>query len=191
MRSTALRLCSSATLIASVVGASGLAGPRVLRAQAMPDTTYVVSDREPGPLELVAVVVSSRWCAPCNRPEYKTAIRKMKVLVARQAAAKSESFAAIGLGLDWNTDTAWRYFASLGQFDELVLGRNWRNTGVITYVWRDSATTPGIPQVIILRRHVTESQTRLAVSPDSVLTRIAGAKQIVDWVARGAPVPGA
>ena len=162
------------------------------RGQTGVDTAYRPDTAEPRATELVALVISARSCGPCNRANYKDATRRMKILLARQAAQRGESFAVVGIGIDWNVDTARAYFATLGQFDELVLGRNWRNTGALAYMWRDSIARPAMPQVVLVRRHIDfpPGSSRMTVSPDSVLRRLVGASSIVAWVAQGAQIAG-
>jgi hypothetical protein len=166
----------------------GFGIPAVAVAQSATDAPYVPNEANPQPIEVLAIVVSARSCGPCNVPEYKSAVRRMMPMLARQVAKSGASFAAVGLGLDWNVDTARAYFQTLGAFDELVLGRNWWNTGAVAYMWRESVASPAMPQVVLVRRHTIDSQPRMTVSADSVIVRLVGEKQIVAWVARGAPI---
>lgn len=167
-----------------------MGAPTAIFAQSTTGTSYVPSEENPKSSEVLAIVVSARSCSPCNQPEYKTAIRNMKPLLARQLSGSGVSFAVVGLGLDWNVDTARAYFAALGKFDELILGRNWFNTGAVAYMWRDSVAVPAMPQVVLVRRRVVDTGGRMAVSADSLLARFVGSDEITAWVARGAPTPG-
>ena len=73
---------------------------------------------------------------------------------------------------------------AFGRFDEVVVGDNWMNLAAVTYIWRDHAGAPTIPQIVVLRRNVDRQPTGIDVGPDQVLGRFLGTEQIIEWAGR-------
>ena len=94
----------------------------------------------------------------------------------------------IGVALAGNTEGSRRFITEFGPFDEIVVGRGWLNSAVVTYVWRDPDGSAGVPQLILVRRTVTVNERGINVSPDSLLFRLTGARAITSWAQSGAPL---
>lgn len=148
---------------------------------------YVPSYVLPKGREIVAIYIGSTTCGPCLTPEVKSAVRKMKVLVADQAKQQGASFAAVVAANDWEVAKATSFVEPLGEFDQLVLGGNWTNLAIERYVWRDPQGTPAMPQILVIERSVTTG-SRIAFSEPKVLRRVTGGTEIPAWVERGAPI---
>jgi len=159
------------------------AGP--LTAQNHP---YTARTTLPEGRQMVAVYIGATSCVPCHRPELKAAIIRMKSLLLDQATEAGRSFAVIGVALDWAVAEGIAFLAPLGELDEAIVGSNWVNTGAIHFVWQDTTSSAGIPQVVILERSVQAGGSGIEVGPERILRRLVGAETIEQWVAQGAPV---
>ncbi|GIW51696.1 MAG: hypothetical protein KatS3mg081_1051 [Gemmatimonadales bacterium] len=138
--------------------------------------------------ELLAVLVISSDCR--YDAAFPNAIERLKVTLARRARATSRTFAAIAVVVDWSPRNAARFIKQFGQFDEILLGRNWLNTGVVRYVWRDLPGPPQVPQVIVVKRRVEVSERSIHVGGEAEVVRKLGTTEILEWVEQNLPMPG-
>jgi hypothetical protein len=146
------------------------------------------ADRDlPQGKELIVVYVGATSCGPCLLPETKSAVARMKVLLASFAEKNGYAFSAVGVATDWSTASGVKFLSDNAPFDQLVIGGNWTNLAVEHYIWRDSTATPAMPQVVVLERSVTIGD-RIDISPARVLRRVFGSDELPKWVEAGAPV---
>jgi hypothetical protein len=156
-----------------------------LRAQS---SDYTPSHRLAEGRQIVAVYIGSTDCGPCQWPQVKEAVRKMKSLVAAQAAARGMTFRALGVAQDWDLKAGATFLEPLGAFDQVAIGDNWTNIGVEQYVLRDPVAEMAMPQIVILERTIKLGK-RVTVTEPHVLKRIVGGEAIPAWVAAGASLP--
>ncbi|MFQ5889520.1 MAG: hypothetical protein ACE5JR_05655 [Gemmatimonadota bacterium] len=152
------------------------------------DTEYEPAGEKPQGTELVAVYIGSSTCAPCQTPELKAAIRQMKDELSRRAEGEGRRFYAIGVALDWSIEDGMELLRSTATFDEILVGRNWLNTGAIEHIWSDPGTRQLIPQVIVFEREVRWGSQEIELGPKRVLRRVGGGGEISEWVEAGAPL---
>jgi hypothetical protein len=150
---------------------------------------FAPSYNTPAGRELVVVFISSASCVANTTPGFLEAIDPMNRALARQAEEQNLPFVAVGVTTDWSPDSGYAYLKRLSSFNEMIVGRNWYNLGAAVYIWADSTNRPMEPQVILLERDVVPGPTAVQISPDRVLRRFFGAKDIMDWVSEGAPIP--
>lgn len=149
---------------------------------------YAPSHRLADGPQVVAVYIGSTDCAPCQWPQVKEAVRKMKSLVAAQATSRGMNFRAIGVAQDWDLKAGAAFLEPLGAFDQVAIGDNWTNLGVEQFILRDSLADLAMPQIVLLERTVKLGK-RVTVTEGRVLKRIVGGEAIPAWVAAGAIVP--
>ena len=111
----------------------------------------------------------------------------MKVILKRHAKAKGRTFTATGVALDWHVDSGVEFIRAVGPFDEIIVGKNWNNLGVVEYIWADTASFAALPQVVLVERTVQGKSDRKMVSPSVIVARYVGPKTVADWVNAGAP----
>jgi len=153
------------------------------------DSAYTPSFEMPEGPQLVAIYVGSSTCGPCQSPELKAAIEQAKRGLRKQATTARLSFAAIGVALDWSVEEGYNFLRKSGEFDEIVTGSNWINLGALRYIWADSTATPGLPQLVVLRRTIETGAARIAINNERILLRLLGDSEIEAWVRRGLPLP--
>ena len=113
----------------------------------------------------------------------------MKPLLARQAAQRGLPLSIVGVSLDWEVEKSFARLRSMGAWDEVVLGNNWINVGAQHFVWGPDGK-PNTPQVIVLERNVTTRGEKIEFGDERRIRDIVGGGEIVEWVRRGAPLPG-
>lgn len=162
-----------------------LAGAMQLQAQ---DTTYVPSHELPNGKQIVAVYFGGIWCSPCRRPEMKSAIRRMKPLVAAQAKAAGASFSAMVVAFDSTLADGVDFVTPLGAFDEYSIGPDFVSLPAQYYMWGISPPEPAVPQVVVFERTIhVEPRKPATFGAIHVLRRIGG-DSIPIWVRDGAKI---
>ena len=137
--------------------------------------------------ELFAVYVGADDCGPCHDAELKRALRKMRPVLAGRAEREGRAFFMTGVALDSEAGKGVRFLSRLGNFDEIIAGRGWKNHAAIEYLWGDTSAELGIPQLIIVEREMKNVEGRLVPSGSKIMARYVGPKTIARWVERGAP----
>ena len=81
------------------------------------------------------------------------------------ARARGDSFTTVGVSIDGPFDKGAAWLNQFGAFDEIVIGRNWLNSAVATYIWADPSATPAIPQLVLVRHRVAKSERSIQLVP--------------------------
>ena len=183
-----LALCG-ALLLALATTASGQAVPLPTGSQR--GTSINAAPQLPDGPQWVVVYIGSTGCGFSRDSSLKDAVRRMKPLVARQAATANRALSLNGIALDWSADSGYTYLKSLGPWDEVTVGNNWVNLGATHFVWQAAAGRASIPQVVVVQRTIHALDRRIDISPDMPLRQIVGVDSIVAWVNAGAPIPHA
>jgi hypothetical protein len=177
-----------------LIGASLLLGPS-LSAQSVPlpepaptpAGAYNPTYRTPTGRQLVVVYIGSTGCGHSRDANLKDAVRRMKPLLAHQADSLKRPLSVNGVALDWVVDSGVVYLQSLGAWNEIGVGGQWTSLGAEKFVWKAGAY-PHIPQVLVLERTVTEGNKGITFGPEHRLATYVGTDEVIEWVARGAPI---
>lgn len=162
-----------------------VAGGGRLQAQ---DTTYAPSRALVDGKQIVAVYFGGSWCSPCRRPEMKSAIRRMKPLVAAQAKAQGASFSAMVVVFDSTLKSGLDFIEPLGAFDEYSIGPDFVSLPAQYYMWGVLPPEPAVPQVLVFERTVHAQPPKpVTFGALHVLKRIGG-DSIPVWVRDGAKI---
>jgi hypothetical protein len=138
--------------------------------------------------QVVVVLLITESCSAARRDDFKRSLRTGLEMVRKNAQMRGYTTSLIGVALSANSSATRRFIAELAPFDQLIVGSGWLNSGAVNYVWRDFEGSPTVPQLVLLYRRVEVSQNEIAVSPDSLLFRLAGADDIMRWTNAGAPI---
>lgn len=168
----------------------GLASPAALAGQGAAGA-YRPSNSNPEGREVVAVLISSSTCIANQNAGFKPAVREMMRRLGFQRDSAKLHLSITGVSTDWQPRVGVSYFEELGQFDELVVGRNWFNSAITRHVWQAEGARPVIPQIILLERTVTQGERGPQITGERVIGRFWGGDEIMAWAARGAPLPAA
>lgn len=131
--------------------------------------------------ELLLVFVGASSCGAHRRQGFAEVVEAAKKALADRAQREGHSFAAVGVALDWAAEDGLTFLRAFGQFDELLVGRNWLNTGAIKYIWKELPGRAAIPQVLVVRRRIQVGRTGITVSHEELLLRRVGVHAILAW----------
>jgi hypothetical protein len=152
-------------------------------------SAYTPKFELPTRTQVLAICFGQSDCAPCREPALKAALHDMKPLLLEQANRSARDFSTLGVALDWDLEAGLSLLEPLTELDEVAVGANWMNAAAIRWIWQDSTSRAGIPQIVLVERTVAVGGTGIAVGPDRLLKRVIGADAIRAWVAQGAPLP--
>ena len=139
--------------------------------------------------EYVVYFISASFCIANQLPGFRHAVAELAPAVRRQAERSFRRVSLAGVSIDLRPDTGAAYLQRLGEWDEIVAGRNWMNSAVTRYVWQNAYGPPTIPQVIVVRHLVTRSPRAIRVGEEEKVFAATGHEAIEQWVARGTPIP--
>lgn len=139
--------------------------------------------------ELVLVYIGSSGCSWSNGPELPGIVSGLKTTLQDQAQNSGRAFAAVGIARDGIAATGISHLAKFGEFDEVMSGRGWANTGIQKYVYGDLPGEGATPQVLVVTRTLDYRLGHVSVVDERVLVRKVGIDEITDWVDAGAHVP--
>ena len=84
-------------------------------------------------------------------------IRLARQAVRTEALHAGYAYSTVGIADDWSVDRGLQIIREFGPFDELVLGRNWFNSGVKSYV-TDMDGRAGVPQIVVTLQEISIDQ---------------------------------
>lgn len=142
-----------------------------------------------GGSEILMVAVLSSRCHWSNLPELKSAVRQAKVVLSGRAEARGRGFTTLGVARDMSTVAGIAHLREHGAFDEVMAGRGWYNTGLMTFVYGDLPGPAVTPQLLVLEQTVSATGGERRISNRNLLTRKLGSEAIIAWVEQGAPLP--
>lgn len=119
--------------------------------------------------ELVMVYIGADSCGPCHKKEVKNKIEEYKLELFKTAKKQGKSFSVIGVANDFSIPKGWEFLNSSGYYDEIIIGKNWKNIGSIQFIWNQENITAAMPTVIVFERHVQQKPTSIKFSEASVI----------------------
>ena len=136
--------------------------------------------------ELLFVVVASSFCVGARDPHFPDVIGSARKLVESEARRRGFGFGAIAVDVDWSVTDGLAFVNKLGAFDEVVVGRNWLNSGIEHFI--NPALAPlSVPQILVIKRHIDVAASAVAISDAVLIARAAGSDGIATWVASTTP----
>jgi hypothetical protein len=128
--------------------------------------------------EDVAILLGSYTCRASSMPGVGVATAHLLDSLREVARAKRDSFATIGVAIDGPLRKGLSWLRRFGDFDEVVVGRNWHNSVVAKYIWSDPDAKAALPQLLLIQHRITPSEHGLHIGRDSVLHRWLGADEL-------------
>ncbi len=136
--------------------------------------------------EIVVVLIGSQSCGASKVPAFLEAMDTLRVLLQVRSGREGFRFSITGVALDWSPAVGLAFLESLGDFDEIIVGRNWLNTGALRYVWKDIPGPASLPQVLVLERDVEVGPAGVTLRTERPMARVVGTDRIIEWVRAGA-----
>lgn len=187
--SRTLRGLRDVTIVLLVATATAVAA-RSIRIQPRSEEETTHYRLRPGS-ELVIVLIGSSACSIARDGDGQSAFRATIKMLRQQARDHQiERVSTVGVAVDWLPDSGLAFLRKITEFDEVIVGRSWLNTGLDRYV-RASGGELAVPQVIVLRRSVAMSPNavnELAISDEHILQTTVGLEPLLAWARAGAPV---
>lgn len=141
-----------------------------------------------GGRELSLVYIGSSGCRWSNLPELRAAVRASIELIQAHGASTGHHVSEVGVARDLDVRAGLQHLDAVADFDEVVAGRGWMNTGLLRYVYDRYSGIAATPQVLVVLRSVTLEPRRM-IEAETLVARKVGAREIMDWVNAGAPLP--
>lgn len=135
--------------------------------------------------ELTLIYIGADTCSPCHAPSLKQALENVKVKLLKFAESNDLQFSVIGIANDISIDRGLDFLKNSGYFDEIIVGKNFLNTGTVDYIWNNDQTDYEIPQVIVFEREITIGDN-ISVGPKNYVAKYSGKDEIEEWVKNGA-----
>ena len=148
-----------------------------------------VATRDPGE-ELVFVVVGSSACRWSNSDQFEKVVREGRTAIQRVADQRGVGFAVMGISQDARPEQGIEYLRRFGRFDEISVGRGWRNAGILKYIYGDFPGIAATPQVLVLGRTLVREGGQWTLENERVLIRKIGVTEIDRWIEGGARIVG-
>lgn len=97
-------------------------------------------------------------------------------------------FSTVGVSDDWAVSRGLEILAEFGPFDEVVVGRNWFNTGVERYITEFGAQA-AVPLVAVFLQERQLDTTPWVYGESRELIRVVGRGPLGGWSAGGFAIP--
>ena len=137
--------------------------------------------------EIVAVYVGSSHCGPCKTPDFKKNLQKMLLRISNETRKSGDNFWTLGISVDADISAGYEFLKSTGRFDEISIGKSWKNSAILRYILPDEYSTPATPQIVILERQAARDGVG-KVPNEKILLRLSGNGELKKWLAGNIPL---
>jgi hypothetical protein len=127
----------------------------------------------------VAVFIGASWCRASAFPQLRDSLPLLMKVLETEAHARNHRFSSIGVSLDAVPKDGIAWLSNYGTFRELIVGGGWGNYGVIGLIWSDPASSPELPQLLIMTRPILASAPRMRFGSVTVRERLYGMRHIL------------
>lgn len=115
---------------------------------------------------------------------YVEAVRVAKTAMRALAAESRYYYSTIGVSDEWVVQSGLQILSEFGAFDEVIVGRNWFNTGVQKYITTMMAR-PVVPQVVITVQDIDINVRPSKYGEVREVARFVGSNSLQDWIRTG------
>lgn len=136
--------------------------------------------------ELNLVYIGASWCKPCVKDSLKQALEEAKITFYERAKEMEMNYSVIGAANNKSVQKGWEFLNNSGYFDEVIIGKQWRNSGSLEFIMNPKDVKPAIPQIIVFSRPL-RFEDGIKVGNKKILVRKIGAVAIHKWVEQGMP----
>jgi hypothetical protein len=131
--------------------------------------------------DVILVFVGATFCGALDHEAMPAVIDEAKVRLRERALDTDRRFVAKGVALDWSVSEGLGFLRQFGEFDEVLAGRNWLNTGAARYMWTDIPGPAAVPQLLVLLRSAEVSAQGIEFGEERLLLRKLGVEEILEW----------
>jgi hypothetical protein len=115
-------------------------------------------------------------------------IAEAKSAVRRRAHESGFYFSTVGISVDWSVSNGLRILSGLADFDEVIVGRNWLNSGARRYI-HDLRGEPSVPQVVVILEDIRVDTLPIQFGKPRQILQLIGPQAISEWASAGYPLP--
>ena len=120
-------------------------------------------------------------------PEYVDAVKAARTAYKRASTEAGCLFSTVGISQHWYPDEGLKVLGRFGPFDEVIVGRNWFNSGVQRYV-TDLGSVARIPQIVAVVERIEVGETWWKSTGPKEIGRYFGKSGLVAWQRDGSPI---
>ncbi len=158
-------------------------GYRIINSNIVDGTMYMPEFRNLDGDEIALIFITSPYCYFSNLAEMPQLIEKSKIRAMNIANDSQANFAAIGVVIVWDVNEGFEHISNFGQFDEIMIGRNWFNIGARKYIYADTTISKGsVPQLLIVSRKneikIKEDRSIYKIKEQNIIARYRGFDEI-------------
>lgn len=192
MRRVGWKQGGAALSLGMVLGAMGAIPVPIVNVSwkipALQKQAYTPEARRDAGEELLFVVIGSSGCRWSNKPELVNLIRRARAAVRSEAKSRDAGFATLGVAQDNVPRLGIEHLERFGPFDEISVGRGWRNSGLLKYVYEEFPGPAATPQVLVVARDLIGEGGQWEIANERILVRLTGVAEIAAWLQGGAHV---
>ena len=159
-------------------------GGWVFKSAVWPEPSPVIHTQRQSGTHMTLVVV-----APTSKPSEAMGALVQEATAAMEQAARDAGmlFSTIGVSDDWSVERGLELLSALGHFDEIIVGRNWFNSGIMLFV-DGLGGPPAVPQIVVVGQEKEIRSGPWYYGPMEELARAVGRDEMSAWAERGFPV---
>ncbi|SHE31330.1 hypothetical protein SAMN05443144_10131 [Fodinibius roseus] len=144
--------------------------------------------------ELAFIYIGCSTCSAANIEGLPSAIDIIKKNLKENASLYEYGFRTIGISKDYINTEGLVHLAKYGNFDEVMTGNGWSNTGILKYIYTDIPGKAAIPQILVTRRKFREIVNNniaayRGIEKEVLLIRKVGTRDIIKWANQNAFLP--
>jgi hypothetical protein len=138
--------------------------------------------------EVVFTYIGSSECKFCLDEKVSSAYKYISPNLEYDVNKQGFRFITVGISRDSNISNGLIHLSGFGKFDEVIVGNNWNNSGILKYVYGDIPGIAATPQfVVTLRKYKLISQNNglngyRGLEEEILLLRKVGVREIDSWV---------
>jgi hypothetical protein len=189
MKSPKTDLSVVLALVAIVASLSGLLYARQAATEASAKSgtgsTTELSPKDSGRVrsgkELLAVFIASSTCGASQLVGLPQAIHHIRRSLPVLAGRDGRRAVLVGVALDHTAKEGLKFLSRFGEFDEIMVGGSWLNSGAVQFLIRDQPGPLAMPQLVLVERDITTGNQSLQVGTDRVVARHVGGRPILAY----------
>lgn len=112
--------------------------------------------------------------------QYEDAVKGGRAAMRQAASAAGVHYSTVGVSDHWSVEAGMELLNRFGPFDEVVVGRNWLNSGVKRYI-TDIQGEDAVPQVVVILQRIGTHTKPLTYSTPRILLRAVGYGAVLEW----------
>jgi hypothetical protein len=166
--------CAFAFAWAATVLASNQSAPERLATVLLPEESR----------QTLIVLIGSAACRFSRDASTRRAFDAIVQAEVTKSPLGRRGVLTVGIAVDDEVADGLMTLREVSDFDELIVGGGFLNTGATRYLTRDFAGRIAVPQILILSRSLHREGAAILPGPDSLHRRLVGIDELTSWAGR-------